>query len=144
MIYPPPIKTHPAAQYIGLPYCAGGRSRETGVDCWGLVRLYYEEQKGISLPDLPGVVNGDILGISRTIWRGCDSVWKEIPKPIDGCAVGMSLRTILHHVGIWLEADGGKVLHCWERGSVIAEPLRLLRLKGIKVIKFFEYHGLDH
>jgi len=143
MIYPPPIKTHPAAQYIGLKFCAGGRSRETGVDCWGLVRLYYEEQKGIILPDLPGITNADILGISRTIVQESHGPWKEISRPEDGCAVGMSLRTLLHHVGIWIEVDGGKVLHCWEGGAVVAESLRMLRLKGIKIIKFFTY-GLDH
>ena len=37
------------ADLVGLPYADLGRSR-AGVDCWGLVRLAFDELAGIDLP----------------------------------------------------------------------------------------------
>jgi len=36
-------------KYIGIPYQEKGRS-ETGVDCWGLVKLVYEKDFNILVP----------------------------------------------------------------------------------------------
>lgn len=133
--------SHWAAKYIGLPYVPGGREKD-GVDCWGLLRLIYKEEMQLDLPLLPGVVDESLLAISRRFESA--SNWFEISAPEDGCAVAMSKHRFLHHVGIWAEADGGKVIHCW---SVVAtssaETIRSLRVKGFKVIKFFRY-GLHH
>lgn len=38
-----------AAQYVAVPFREKGRTRD-GVDCYGLVRLIYQEQRGIELP----------------------------------------------------------------------------------------------
>lgn len=133
---------HWATKYVGLPYCLGGRERD-GVDCWGLVRLVYREERGVLLPDLPGVASCDLLTISHRILREAMDLWQDLAEPKELCAVAMSQSRVLHHVGVWTAADGGKVIHAWKDLAVIADTLRVLRLRGFRTIKFFSY-GLHH
>lgn len=129
---------HWALNYIGLPYRSGGRDRE-GVDCWGLLRLIYGERKGIVLPELPGIDASSVLEISREILDGQQGNWFEVRTPADMDAVAMSMRDVLHHVGVWTTADGGRVIHSWKGASVVADTIRNLKWRGIRTIRFFKY-----
>lgn len=129
---------HWASNYIGIPYQIGGRDRE-GLDCWGLIRLIYKEVNGIILPNCPGIVKGDLRGDAAEIAREAHERWKEMPGPVESCVVAMSQKTVLHHVGLWTFADGGKIVHCRENCSVVAETVRTLRLRGVRIFKYFQY-----
>jgi cell wall-associated NlpC family hydrolase len=89
-----------AKQYIGTPYCWGGRS--TGCfDCSGLVKYVYENQ-GINLPP---TANSQY------------KLAKQIPKSetVPGDLVFfISKSGYAYHVGIY--AGNGKVLHSPKRG----------------------------
>jgi len=45
------MKKKPWEKYIGIPYVHAGRDPEIGLDCYGLVMLYYKEILGIALKD---------------------------------------------------------------------------------------------
>jgi|KBSSwiStaDraftv2_1062776.scaffolds.fasta_scaffold1531016_2 cell wall-associated NlpC family hydrolase len=135
--------SHWAAKYIGIPYCLGGRE-PGGLDCYGLVKLIYQAERGIHLPDLPGVTENTVLAICREIVAQSQGLWREVLKPVDGCVVAMSQREALHHVGVWAATDGGKVVHAYQYANhVVAETLLFLHWKGFKTIRFFVY-GVHH
>lgn len=133
--------THWATNYIGIPYKAGGREREEGLDCWGLVRLIYKEQLGLDLPIHPGIVKDGHLEVPRGVSEQCLHGWDQIEKPFELCGIGMSQRAqYIHHAGVWTSADGGRIIHCWDGFPVVADTLKGLMFKGLRVIKFLSWH----
>ena len=132
---PQPLKLHWIARYLAFPYLCGGRDCK-GIDCWGLLMLVYREQYGIELTDIPGIPMDKPLLLASAIAKERAKHWTEIPKPVDGVSVAMSQRNVLHHVGIYAAADGGKIIHCHSKG-VVADTFRGLQLKGFLVFKFY-------
>lgn len=131
--------SHWILPYIGLRHALGGRDRN-GVDCWGLLYLVYREHFGIELPVFPGVTVAGLADVVDLIQREVDSCWFEVVAPFDGAAVAMSQKSAMHHVGLYAEADGGKVIHCWNSQNVIVETLASLRrFKGFRTIKFYRH-----
>lgn len=124
--------------YVGLPHKPGGRDR-SGLDCWGLLRLVYKEQFDIDLPDLPGIHAAKVLETCHTVESEIKESWIEIPEPVELCAVGMSKKTAIHHVGIYTKADGGKVVHCYSHPTMVADTLRMLHILGFRTIKFYRH-----
>lgn len=131
---------HWAAQYIGFPYLEGGRGAG-GVDCWGLLCLVYAQEFHTILPLIPGVTANNVALFNTMLQRQVLREWVEVDMPSDGCAVAMSQKQAIHHVGLWVDADGGKVIHSWKQQKVIADTLRTLKLKGMKTIKFYRHRS---
>lgn len=127
-----------AVKYVGLPYLLGGRT-EVGLDCWGLVRLVYQNQLGVTLPDFPGIAEENVLSISREVAKQSESMWRQIKHPEDLCAVAMGQGEALHHVGVWASGDGGRIIHAWKDLHVIADTMRTVKLKGFTTIQFYQF-----
>ena len=127
---------HWAAKYIGIPFEPGARGPEK-VDCWGLVVLAYRQEFKIELPLYPGFSINKPVEAATAMRQGLVAEWTPIPIPIEGCLVAMSQRTEIHHIGLYLEEDGGKVLHAFGSQKVVADTTKTLRLKGMKLIKFY-------
>lgn len=78
-----------AAQYLNIPFRPKGRTRE-GVDCYGLVRLIYQEQLNIELPSYTEEYETihDKFEIECLLRGEVGTRWKEIPlvsaKEFDG------------------------------------------------------------
>lgn len=128
---------HWSRKYIGLKYEVGARGPEK-VDCWGLLRLVYGEVFGIELPLYEGITVSSALVQCKTFLESKEN-WIPVDRPFDGAAVAMSQKDIFHHVGVWTESDGGKIIHCWKAHNVIADTVRGLKFKGFKKIIFYKH-----
>lgn len=100
-------------KYIGIPFKDGGRDFN-GLDCWGLVRLVWKEERGILMPDMgdeysSAFERGDVCGLfgkyTRQDWNV--DVTKEMRKPLD--VLVFSFGTLELHAGLWV--GEGEMLH---------------------------------
>lgn len=129
---------HWANKYVGLKYVAGGRTASEGLDCWGLVHHVYKHEYGIQLPTYPGIAEESLGVIVTHIQTEIKDNWIEVLTPIDGCAIGMSQGSVLHHVGLYAETPWMDVIiHNWRIQGVICDTFRRLRFKGFKTFKFY-------
>lgn len=133
---------HFANKFIDLPWVQGARGPDA-FDCWGLLIWLYRERHGVELPDVPGA---DL----KTFWRlinreiQAPTVWQRVAIPREGYAVAMGGTEMFHHVGYYIEADGGMVLHAANMKNIVAQSIRGIKASGMQRIQFFRHHGAHY
>jgi cell wall-associated NlpC family hydrolase len=123
-----------ANQYIGRPWADGARGPDS-FDCWGLLRWVQLCHFGLTLPDLPSLPDE-----RRDLYRAqMDSAaWRVIEQPVHGC--GVLLRGgDRPHVGVYLDLDGGGVLHSQEGVGVIFTDRTKLRRVGYPRASWYRF-----
>lgn len=99
------------SDYLKIPFVDMGRDK-TGVDCYGLVCLYYKRELGIILPEylIPpqkaGEINSGILHEKET------GRWEEQSKPERGTVILFNLHnrhTVINHIGVYI--GGNRFIH---------------------------------
>lgn len=128
---------HWAAQYIGRPWVNGGRDIQSGVDCWGLLCHVYRQHYNINLPVFIGVDAADNRAVAKLMNQ--HDQWRELPTPMEGCAVALSKNKALHHVGLYV---CGRVLHAMEGQGVVSQTVATLTAKGWTTIRYFQHEGM--
>jgi cell wall-associated NlpC family hydrolase len=78
--------------YMTLPFKPKGRDAATGVDCWGLVRLFYQRELGISLESFEGTSVTNLSLISDLVRKHRDT-WERVAEPQINDVVLMKART---------------------------------------------------
>ena len=128
------MKPEDIIQYLGLPWIEGRR------DCWLFFREIQAKHYGRIVP----IVDVDVMDI-RDVIHKVDAEkkahWEQIGKPEDGCAVLMSRNRYPVHIGMWLDIDGGKVLHCAQGMGVVFQNRQALKFDGWTGITYWRFSG---
>ena len=104
---------------MGLPWESGGTGPHA-YNCWGLMaevqRKFYNRK--IPLVQVDAMDLGDVLRVVRNGEQ--QSCWKQVKYPRDGDVAVMGHGSDLGvHVGVWVNVDGGGILHCDQMSGVI-------------------------
>lgn len=132
--------THFANKYIGLPWVAGGQG-PAEFDCWGFVRFILKHEYGHDVPPVNINPNNlrDVLRAFKEDMAFQSFIEVKIPK--DGDVVLMRQAKYPVHCGIFLEVDGGGILHCARNCGVVFQDLKSLNLCGWKTDSFYRIKG---
>lgn len=125
-----------AAGYIGLPWQAGAAGPNAW-DCWGLFRAVQAAHFGRAVPEIPVADHDDPDLLAGLFLRHPErDRWARVERPAPGDAV------IVHrplHVGVWLPADGGGVLHAVRGAGVIYTRDAAWRVSGFGRREFYGF-----
>ena len=127
---------HWASPYVGKPWVPGAQGPDA-FNCWGLVRWIQRLHFSRQMPEIP-VDENDVAAITggmRTMIKRIG--WRRVPTPRDGDIAVMRSATDPLHVGVWLDADGGGILHSVRGVGVIFTGLGIMQLCGWLQVEFY-------
>ena len=109
-------------------------------DCFGLVWHVNLHHNNTELPRFDDVghqlqrMNAAIMG------EQASEDWQEVDVPKQFDVVVMRRSGEAHHVGVWLDIDGGKVLHACEKG-IFCQSISALGRNFFQHIQYYRYAG---
>jgi hypothetical protein len=108
-------------------------------DCWSFLRYVQKEYFNIEVP-LIGIDADNLRDVVKALKSHPEFAhWDIQSKPSHGDSVLMSQGKEYSHVGVWIEIDGGGVLHCVRGSGVIFSDLTSLKLAGWNNIEFYTH-----
>lgn len=131
--------SHWASQYIGQRWESGA----TGPDAWDcgtFARHVEREHFGRDIPHTFADAN-NIHEVVRVLNRIDLADWHEVGSPKDGDGAILAHSRFGSHVGVWLDIDGGGVLHCQQGAGVIFTPANKLAVSGWARVRYYRPGG---
>jgi hypothetical protein len=108
------------SKYIGLPYKDLGR-KEDGIDCWGLVRLFYKNELQIDLPSYDTLyTSGSSPEVPELLAKYKES-WIHSTTGVPGDVCIFNIYGEPSHVGIYV--GDNKFLHAREGKDSVIDSL---------------------
>jgi len=133
--------SHWAEQYIGLPWSGVGEGPDA-FHCWAFVCLVQERHFQRMLPVIPNPE--DLFAIARDFRDHPERRrWDRVDVPIEGDCVLMRQARYPIHVGIWLDVDGGGVVHCSQEAGVAFQKVSALATNGWRIEGYYRFTGDD-
>ena len=125
-------RTSALSMLVGLPWVAGARGPEA-YDCWGLFLAVQRQHFGRALPEIPV----DALNLRAVLDAFTAHPerqrWQPVSAAEEGDAVLMRQSRYPVHIGVWLDIDGGGVLHAVRHAGVVFQTLAALNAHGWRV-----------
>lgn len=128
--------SHWAVKYIGIPW-------SKHFNCWEFFRTVQREQFGRDLPAIP-LKDYRLSHKSKVIATHAERAnWVEVSQAdlSDGDGIIFFESCNDSHVGVWIEADGGRVLHSTDPMGGQTSHLSDL-LNEYDNAKFYKYVGV--
>jgi hypothetical protein len=127
---------------IGLPWVVGA-SGPDAFDCWGLFVTVQRSHFHRTLPENP--VDATNLRAVLDAFNGHPERqrWQAVQQPEEGDAVLMRQSRYPVHIGVWLDIDGGGVLHAVRHAGVVFQTLAALDAHGWRIEGFYRFKGKD-
>ncbi|MTI13113.1 NlpC/P60 family protein [Sansalvadorimonas verongulae] len=125
--------------YLGKPWVNGEQ------DCWWLVRSTYRDRLNIELPQIVVDANNIRAVLDTLAHHEHLKDWQEIDQPEDMCLVFFSGgRNRPTHVALYLDVDGGRYLHTYQRAGCVCEPLSAAERNGWTSPRYYRYKGSNN
>lgn len=122
-------------KYIGLRYLDNGRT-ESGVDCWGLARLFYKQEYDIDLPSYSEEYSGGTDARILQVVELYRDNWEESTQPEAGDLCLFNMLGEPMHVGVYV--GNNKFLHSRSGSDSVIESLSNLKWKN-RFVAFYKY-----
>lgn len=128
---------HWAHPYLGKPWRAGAAGPDA-YDCWGLLCAVLAARAGIKVDVIahPPEELRALIAFFRDHAEFAN--WREVDTPTELDAVVMAQAKHPFHVGVWVDANGGRVLHAC-RPAVVAQDRVSLRQHGYRIVGCYRH-----
>lgn len=130
-----------AREHIGKPWEAGAGGPDA-FDCWGLARAAQDQIFETTLPEA-GIAADEIADLRKVIRAIGDHPardrWIQALTPKHGDLVTLAHHRYPSHVGVYLELDGGGILHTTREEGVSFDTEIVLKLKGFARAVYYRY-----
>ena len=124
-------------KYLGVKYVHGGRDKNVGLDCYGLVIALYQDY-GITIDDWSGYEQNFAAKGKNYIAENYHKQWCQVATPhtLD-VVLFHNYEGVVNHIGVYMTRN--RVLHCTRAGVVMS----VLDNKIIfdKIAGFYRYKG---
>ena len=111
------------SNYIGIPYKDKGKDFE-GLDCFGMVQLYYKLEKNVILPEYlySSSMNDNSVALAISVNK---KTWESVSIPDKDDIIVFNIKGLPLHTGIYL--GDGDFLHSFGGTDTCIESLDSLR-----------------
>lgn len=124
---------HWAMDYLGKPWVNGAQGPDA-FDCWGLVRYVQKLHYGRALSAIHVDADNVRAVVKEFTENNERSRWHGVDIPQDGDCLLLSQSKEPTHIGIWINVDGGGLLHAVKGAGVVFTTPANIKNMGYHVL----------